>query len=241
MPMSGSEHISHRFDQELAEIRRLILEMGGLVEEQITSAVRALTENDLDLASEVMGRDHEVNALEVRIDEECTTLLARRQPIASDLRLIMAVIKTITDLERIGDEAEKIARMTLHLSEQSYSRMNSEIMRDVVVMGDLARNMVRGALDAFARLSVADAVEVAKLDDTLDSSFRAAMRHLVTYMMEDPRTISLAIDMLFVVKALERIGDHAKNMSEYVIYLVKGKDVRHITLDRLTHEALDED
>lgn len=240
MTISEKEHISQRFDQELAGVRSLVLEMGGLIEEQITLAAQAFEEGDTDLASEVIANDHRVNGLEVRIDEECTAILARRQPIASDLRLVMAVVKTITDLERMGDEAEKIARMTIHMNQQERA-YTPNLVRDVSVMADLARSMVRNALDAFARLDVSEAVAVAQGDADLDAEFQSSMRHLITYMMEDPRTIGKAIDVLFIVKALERIGDHAKNMAEYVIYLVKGKDVRHTSLDRLTHEALDED
>ncbi|WP_038018099.1 phosphate signaling complex protein PhoU [Thermithiobacillus tepidarius DSM 3134] len=240
MTISESEHTYQRYDAELAGIRSLVLEMGGLVEEQIAMAAQALREGDTELAGTVIANDHRVNGLEVRIDEECTMVVARRQPMASDLRLIVAVIKTITDLERIGDEAEKIARMTLLVSEQNQAIITPDLLREVGIMAERARRMVRDALDAFARLDVAVAVEVAKGDAALDAEFRSALRHLVTFMMEDPRTIGRAIDVLFVVKALERIGDHAKNMAEYVIYLVKGKDVRHVTLDRLTHEALEE-
>ena len=239
MTISESEHISQRFDQELAAVRSLVLEMGGLVEEQIALATQALLQNDQELAKTVVLNDHRVNALEVRIDEECTSILARRQPIASDLRLIIAVIKTITDLERIGDEAEKIARMAIHLNQHERSA-NPALLHDVQTMAVLARRMVRDALDAFARLDVSEAVDVKKQDKSLDLEFQSAIRHLITYMMEDPRTIGRAIDVLFVVKALERIGDHAKNIGEYVIYLVKGKDIRHIGLDQAV-QALEED
>ena len=230
------EHTLKQFDTELEEIRSRVLQMGGLVEQQIVRAIEALTNGNVGLAREVMGNDHLVNALEVAIDEDCSTVIARRQPAAKDLRMIMTVVKTITDLERIGDEAAKIARMTLSL----YSSDRPTVPRaaEIQHVADLALGMLRNALDAFARLDLAVAAKVVRQDEQVDSEFKAILRQLITFMMEDPRTISHALDILFIAKSIERIGDHAKNMSEYVVYLVKGKDVRHTSVETLEREAL---
>ncbi len=230
------EHTLKQFDTELEEIRSRVLQMGGLVEQQIRRAIEALTNGHVGLAREVMDNDHRVNALEVAIDEECSTVIARRQPAAKDLRMIMTVVKTITDLERIGDEAAKIARMTLSL----YSNDRPTVPRaaEIQHVADIALGMLRNALDAFARLDLAVAAKVVRQDEQVDSEFKAILRQLITFMMEDPRTISHAIDILFIAKSIERIGDHSKNMSEYVVYLVKGKDVRHTSVETLEREAL---
>ena len=239
MTVRTDAHIVKRFDQELANLRSLVLEMGGLVESQINQAVQALDEEDLDIAREVIARDHQVNALEVKVDEESTHLLALRQPVGSDLRMIMSLDKAVTDLERIGDEAEKIARMAVHIYDNDNNVPSSKLLRDVMTMAKLASSMLRGCLDALARLDVDKAVEIAQGDDELDEEFQSALRYLITYMMEDPRIIGHAIDILFIVKALERIGDHSKNIAEYVIYLVKGKDVRHLDVSALAKDALE--
>lgn len=230
------EHTLKQFDTELEEIRSRVLQMGGLVEQQIVRAIEALTNGQVGLAREVMSNDHLVNALEVAIDEDCSTVIARRQPAAKDLRMIMTVVKTITDLERIGDEAAKIARMTLSL----YSSDRPTVPRaaEIQHVADIALGMLRNALDAFARLDLAVAAKVVRQDEQVDSEFKAILRQLITFMMEDPRTISHALDILFIAKSIERIGDHAKNMSEYVVYLVKGKDVRHTSVETLEREAL---
>jgi phosphate transport system protein len=230
------EHTLKQFDTELEEIRSRVLQMGGLVEQQIVGALEALTNGNVALAREVMGNDHMVNALEVAIDEDCSTVIARRQPAAKDLRMIMTVVKTITDLERIGDEAAKIARMTLSL----YSSDRPTVPRaaEIQHVADIALGMLRNALDAFARLDLAVAAKVVRQDEQVDSEFKAIMRQLITFMMEDPRTISHALDIMFIAKSIERIGDHSKNMSEYVVYLVKGKDVRHTSLETIEREAL---
>lgn len=230
------DHTLKQFDTELEEIRSRVLQMGGLVEQQIMRAIEALTNGHVGLAREVMDNDHRVNALEVAIDEECSTVIARRQPAAKDLRMIMTVVKTITDLERIGDEAAKIARMTLSL----YSSDRPTVPRaaEIQHVADIALGMLRNALDAFARLDLAVAAKVVRQDEQVDSEFKAILRQLITFMMEDPRTISHALDILFIAKSIERIGDHAKNMSEYVVYLVKGKDVRHTSVETLEREAL---
>ncbi len=230
-----SEHISKKFDAELEGVRSRVLQMGGLVEQQINRAMEALANGDMTLADQVIVDDHRVNALEVGIDDDCTHIIAKRQPTAGDLRMVMAVVKTITDLERIGDEAQKIARM----AKLTYGREHSASPRfaEVHYMSSVALEMLKTALDAFARLDVAAAAKVVKQDKIVDEQFRGIMRQLVTFMMEDPRTISACIDILFIAKAIERIGDHAKNMSEYVVYLVKGKDVRHITAEEFERET----
>lgn len=230
------EHTLKQFDTELEEIRSQVLKMGGLVEEQITRAIEALISGNAGLARRVMDDDHRVNALEVQIDEECSTVIARRQPAAKDLRMILTVVKTITDLERIGDEAAKIARMTLSLykGDRPMVPRTTEIQH----VAAITLGMLRNALDAFARLDLTVAAKVVRQDEQVDSEFTSILRHLITFMMEDPRTISHAIDILFIAKAIERIGDHAKNMSEYVVYLVKGKDVRHTGVEAVEREAL---
>ena len=225
-----SEHISKQFDAELESVRSRVLQMGGLVEEQILRAVEALDSGDMERIEKTIADDHRVNALEVGLDEACVHIIARRQPAAGDLRLLITVIKTITDLERIGDEAEKIARMAklIHAAERQH--MPRVEIRHVA---QRAVAMLRQSLDAFARLDVAEATRVVKQDTAVDDEYRAIMRQLITYMMEDPRTITRALEILFIAKAIERIGDHAKNMSEYVIYLVKGRDVRHVSVDEM--------
>ena len=232
--MSSSDHISRQFDADLEAIRATVLQMGGLVESQIKSAVESLLSGDVALMTRVIEDDHRVNAMEVKIDEACSQVIARRQPTAGDLRLVMAVVKTITDLERIGDEAEKIARMAKLLSQKNM--LNLPRYHEIKHAADLALDMLRKSLDAFARLDVVTAAQVVRQDDQVDEEFRAIMRYLITFMMEDPRTISTALEILFVAKAIERIGDHAKNMSEYVIYMVKGRDVRHVTVDEIDRE-----
>jgi phosphate transport system protein len=228
------EHTYRQFDTELENIRSKVLQMGGLVEQQIIKAVEALDTGDKALISAVIEGDKIVNRYEVEIDEFCTQIIAKRQPAAGDLRVIHTVIKTITDLERIGDEAEKIARMARSIEEANRNHLPRIELKH---MENSAISMLRGALDAFARLDAAGAATVVREDETVDNEFRSVLRQLITHMMEDPRSISRALDLLFVSKALERIGDHSKNMCEYVIYMVKGRDVRHIGVDRLEAEA----
>ena len=220
-----AEHISKQFDVELETVRSRVLQMGGLVEEQIVKAIEGLASGDMPLIDAVISDDHKVNAMEVELDESCSRVIAKRQPAASDLRLIMAVIKTITDLERIGDEAEKIARMArlLHTAERVH--MPKVELRH---LSHLALEMLRHALDAFARLDSRGAATVVQEDRNVDDEFRSILRQLITFMMEDPRTITRSLEVLFVAKALERIGDHSKNMAEYVVYMVEGRDVRHL-------------
>ena len=231
-----TEHTYKQYDAELEAVRAKVLQMGGLVEQQIINALEALVSVNPKLAEEVMEADHRVNALEVQVDEDCSHIIARRQPAASDLRMIMMVVKTITDLERIGDEATKIARVAHKIYESD--RMYKPRFNEIKTMVTLVREMLRTALDAFARLDVTRTVEVARQDEQVDEQFRAAMRQLITFMLEDPRTISMSLEVLFVAKAIERIGDHAKNIAEYVVYMVKGKDVRHTTVAEMERETL---
>ncbi len=232
-----TQHISQKFNEELENIRQRVLTMGGMVEEQIQLSLNALSSLDPELAQDVIQRDQKVNAYEVSIDEECTRILAKRQPAAGDLRLVVAIIKTITDLERVGDEAEKIARMAHHIAVSIDDVIPSKKQFGAVVhLGNHVKAMLHGALDAFARLDVDAAIKVAQMETTADEEYNAITRQLITYMMEDPRSISSALDVMWSARALERIGDHASNICEYVIYLVEGKDVRHVSLEEM--EAL---
>ena len=230
-----TEHTFKQYDAELEAVRAKVLEMGGLVELQIVQALEALVKLDTNLAKEVMVNDKRVNTLEIEIDEDCSHIIARRQPAAGDLRMVMTVIKTITDLERIGDEATKIARTAQKIYDED--RMYKPRFNEIKSMVALVRDMLRTALDGFARLDVSKTVEVAKQDELVDEQFRAAMRQLITFMLEDPRTISMSLEVLFVAKAIERIGDHAKNIAEYVVYMVKGIDVRHSSLEDIERET----
>lgn len=233
----SQEHIFKQFDADLEAVRSQVLQMGGLVEEQIIHAIDALANGNTELADQVVANDHRVNALEVAIDESCSHLIARRQPTAGDLRIVMMIVKTITDLERIGDEASKVARMAKLI--HGKNGINTPRFSEIKHMGNLVLDMLRKSLDAFARLEVSSAGQIARQDIQVDEEFRLVLRHLITFMMEDPRTISVAIDILFAAKAIERMGDHAKNMSEYVVYMVKGKDVRHTTPEEIEREVQD--
>ena len=227
-------HISSQFNAELEDVRQRVLAMGGLVEQQIVDATRALMDLDAEVAEQVFEGDDKVDQFELFIDDECSRILARRQPTASDLRLVYAVIKTITDLERIGDEAHKIAQMARDLSTQERLYEN---MVQTQHLSRLVSQMVRDALDAFARMDPEVALGVAREDVAVDREYEALLRQCMTYMMEDPRTIRHVMDLIWSVRALERIGDHARNIAEYVIYFVKGKDVRHISLDEMEKEV----
>ncbi len=233
--MVNRKHISKQFDADLESLRMSVLQMGGLVEEQIEHAVKALTTANKALIEQVVADDHRVNDMEVSIDEICSQIIARRQPTASDLRMIIMVIKIITDLERMGDEAAKIARMAKLI--YADGRIHKPRFVEIRHVANIAMEMLRRSLDAFARLDLAEAVWVARQDELVDEEFRSIIRQLITFMMEDPRNISSSIEILFAAKAIERIGDHAKNMSEYVIYLVKGKDVRHVGIEEIEREA----
>ncbi|MDN3920389.1 phosphate signaling complex protein PhoU [Roseateles violae] len=225
----SDKHLSTQFDAELSSISTRVLEMGGIVEAQVAQAVQALTTVSGEIASHVLQVEEKVNAMEIEIDRNLHSIIARRQPTARDLRLLIAVSKTIANLERVGDEAARIARTVQRLINSGVSSRLRLPMSDLEFEAELATAQLRKALDAFARLDVARALEVLKQDDLIDKEFDGLMRKLITYMMEDPRTISSAIDLVFVAKAIERVGDHAKNLAEVIIYVVKGTDVRHNT------------
>ncbi|HET7312858.1 phosphate signaling complex protein PhoU [Salinisphaera sp.] len=227
-------HTSKQFDVELEDIRERVLTMGGLVEQQIAGGVKALVDGDGGLGEEVARSDYKINAMEVAIDEECTKILARRQPQAGDLRLILAIAKTITDLERIGDEAEKIGRMATQLAGQERP---TSAFRPIEALGRHVREMVRDALDAFARMDTEAALAVAQHDTEVDREYEGVMRQCITFMMEDPRTIRHMLDVMWAIKALERIGDHSTNIGEYVVYFVGGRDVRHVGMEELEKEV----
>jgi len=219
-----TEHTNKQFDADLEHVRSQFLQMGGVVEAMIHEAIEALTSNDLNLVEKVREREKEVNRHEVEIDERISLILARHQPTAIDLRTLLAVSKMLTDMERSGDEADKIANAVRRMYENDQRQIPLVELRH---MADKVANMLNQSLDAFARLDSVQAAAVVRSDKEVDKEWKAALRNLITYMMEDPRTISRAIDMVFIARALERIGDHAKNMSERVIYMVRGADVRH--------------
>ena len=224
-------HISTQFDVQLEQVRSKVLHMGGVVEDQLSLAVRALQNGEMYLIEQVLDVEHQVNALEMEIDQLCTNIIARRTPTAIDLRVLTMVVKTITDLERVGDEAKKIALMAREFfrSGRGYMPRYSEIRR----MSAIVLDMLRQSLDGFARLDPEAAPDIARRDLEVDDSFRAILRELLTYMIEDPRTISATLDIVLIAKALERVGDHAKNLSEYVVYMIMGKDVRHLSADEI--------
>lgn len=229
-----NEHTSKKFDAELEAIRTRVLQMGGMVELQIVKAMEGLTGGDPLLIDQVIENDNRVNQLEVELDEACNHVIAKRQPTAVDLRMVSTVQKTITDLERVGDEAKKIAKTAkqLHSSNTPFTpQIRLAHIADAVV------EMLRTSLDAYARLDTISAAKVVRQDKEVDAEFKGIMRQLITYMMEDPRTISQSIELMFVAKSVERIGDHAKNIAEYVVYLVKGRDVRHTSLEEIEREA----
>jgi phosphate transport system protein len=225
------KHLSTQFDSELNGVSTRVMELGGLVESQIRQAIYALAQFNAEAASQVLETENRVNAMEVDIDRELSSIIARRQPTARDLRLLMAFSKTTANLERVGDEAAKIARMVRSIIDSGSARaLPSSELR---VAADLASGLLRKALDAFARLDTATALSILKEDDMIDKEFDGFVRKLITYMMEDPRTISASLDLLFLAKAIERVGDHAKNIAEFIIYVVKGADVRHSSLQKI--------
>jgi phosphate transport system protein len=223
-----SHHISRRFNEDLERVRTQVLGMGGFVEAQLAKAITSLIEGDSSLGESVALDDLKVNGMEVSIDEECSRILATRSPAAGDLRLIVAIIKTITDLERIGDEGEKIGLIASRLA--TMERPENKY-REIKHLGRIVSEMVHDALDAFARMDAEGALRVARQDRVVDEEYEAIHRQCITFMMEDPRAIRRALDVMWVVRSLERIGDHAKNLCEYVIYMVHGKDVRHTRLE----------
>ena len=225
-----SHHISQQFNADLEEIKNNMLEMGGMVEKQLSDAIDAIITADSGLGTLVREDDAAINAMEIQIDEECNRILARRQPAASDLRLVLSIIKAVTDLERIGDESAKIARLAIELTEQGESSKGYVEIRHI---GEHVRHMVHMALDAFARYDINAALAVAREDASVDMEYSSAMREMITYMIEDPRSITRVLNIVWALRALERVGDHAKNIAEHVIYLVNGTDVRHMGLDGL--------
>jgi len=228
------QHISRRFNEDLEHVRNSVLNMGGLVEEQLDRAVQALTDANSDLGLKVAEDDIKVNRMEVAIDEECSRILATRAPTASDLRLIIAIIKTITDLERVGDEAEKVGVLAARLASVERPSTNYRELRN---LAQHVKHMLRNTLDAFARLDARAALDVVRADDVVDEEYESIYRQGITFMMEDPRTISRVMDMTWMARALERIGDHAKNICEYVIFMVHGKDIRYMGLDSIEAEV----
>ena len=225
------KHISAQFDSELNGVSSRVMELGGLVESQLHQAIYALSQFSTEAAEQVMEIEPRVNGMELEIDRDLSSIIARRQPTARDLRLLIAISKTTANLERVGDEATKIARMVKSIIESGAARQLPT--SDLRVASDLAAGLLRKALDAFARLDTAAAVSILKEDDLIDEEFDGFVRKLITYMMEDPRTISASLDLLFLAKAIERIGDHAKNIAEFIIYIVKGADVRHSSMAQI--------
>ena len=223
------KHLSTQFDSELNSVSSRVMELGGLVESQIRQAIYALSQFSMEAVEQVASIEQRVNAMEVEIDHELSSIIARRQPTARDLRLLIAFSKATANLERMGDEAHKMARMVKSIIESGAAR--SLPSSDLRMAADLASGLLRKALDAFARLDTKAALDILKEDDLIDKEFDGFVRKLVTYMMEDPRTISASLDLLFLAKAIERIGDHSKNVAELIIYLVKGKDVRHAAMN----------
>jgi phosphate transport system protein len=226
----NDKHLSTQFDAELSGISNRVLEMGGLVESQVAQSVYALSNFSIETATQVMQQEARVNQMEMAIDRDLSAIIARRQPTARDLRLLIAISKVIANLERVGDEAARIARTVQRLINTGVSSRLRLPVNDLGFEADLAVAQLRKALDAFARLDTAQALSVLKADDQIDQEFDGLLRKLITYMMEDPRTISSSIDLVFVAKAIERVGDHAKNLAEAVIYVVKGTDVRHTAM-----------
>jgi phosphate transport system protein len=234
----NDRHLSTQFDAELSGISTRVLEMGGMVESQVARAVHALVNFSGEVASEVLATEERVNRTEIEIDLDLSTIIARRQPTARDLRLLIAISKTIANLERVGDEAARIARTVQRIVNSGVSTRMRLPVNDLAYEAELAVSQLRKALDAFARLDTAAAVSILKEDDLIDQEFDGFVRKLITYMMEDPRTISASLDLLFLAKAIERIGDHAKNIAEFIIYIVKGADVRHVSMAQVESAIL---
>lgn len=236
--MELGQHISQKYNQELEDIRGKVLEMGGLVESQAEGAVKALLDQDEELGEKVAGLDHKINKMEVEIDEECTLVIARRQPTAKDLRLVIAVIKVITDLERIGDEAEQIALFAIKLAEK---QAVNDLHEELTHLSQLVLKMLHESLDAFARMDVEQAMEIVAMKKKINKEFSALSRLLITHMMEDPRNIKNVLHINWCSRSLGRIGDHSRNIAEYVVFLVKGKDVRHTSIKKIRSKYFQDD
>lgn len=230
-----TSHFSSQFNQELENLRSRVLAMGNVVEKQIGDAVTALATGNENMARSVIGGDLHVNQLEIYLDEECRRILARRQPAAGDLRLVFAVIKAVTDIERIGDSAKSVARMAIKLIEAK----PTGTVPSLAHLGELVREMVQKAIGAFAGMDVNVALQVERADIEADAEYRTVMRTLTTRMTEDPKAIDWALNLIMAARALERAGDHAKNISEYLIYLVQGKDVRHVSIEDRERQVQD--
>jgi phosphate transport system protein len=222
-------HISGQFNEDLERVINNVMHMGGLVEKQVTDALAAVEQADVELAKQVLSNDYQVNAYEVSIDDECTRIIAKRQPTAGDLRLIMAVVKTIADLERIGDEAEKIAKVAL----ESFSSSQQDLLVNLDNLGRRVLEFLQASLDAFTRMDCDTAIKIHQMDDKINREYEALIRQLMTYMMEDPRSIPQVMTVIWSARALERIGDRCQNICEYIIYFVKGKVVRHTTAEEM--------
>ena len=233
----NSQHTHKQFDTELEDLREKVLLMGGKVENQLSKAIQALTKANVELSDLVIEEDNSVNNLELEIDENLSSIIARRQPIAIDLRTLLAISKITTDLERIGDESSKVARMTKLIYKSEHLQFPKVTI--VKSIGNLASDMLRKSLDSFARLDVKTSFSVLESDSEVNEQFQLIIRKLITFVLEDPRTISAALELLTVAKAFERIGDHSKNISEHVVYLVKGTDVRHTSIDNVRKEIQD--
>jgi len=233
-----SDHISRQFNQELEEVRSQVLHMGGIVEEQLANALKVLVSGDKSLAKEVLAADAVVNALEVDIDEECTRIVALRQPAASDLRLVMTVVKTINELERIGDEAKRIAKMT---SDELEGVLTEKMRTELTFMGALVRDMLRQVLDGFARADVDTAIEVVKADKLVDKRYKKIVKQFIQQMVNDPDSVPSVINVLWAVRSLERLGDRCQNIAEHIIYMALGTDIRHVKLDDVLAEIEGQD
>jgi phosphate transport system protein len=226
-------HLSRQFDEELEDIRNKVLTMGGLVEQQIDQAVKSFMTGDMEMAELVIQQDNDINALETDIDQECLQVIAKRQPTAFDLRMLIAVIKTITELERMGDQAQRIAEVAIHLID---IEKKVERYYELEHLAEMVKDMLHGALDAFARLDVSEITAINRQDENVDREYVSIIRQLTSHMMEDPRNIKRTINVLWIARALERISDHACNVCDHVIYMVKGEDVRHISNQEIEHK-----
>lgn len=224
--MNESQHLSSQFDEELGRLRTHVLQMGGMVETQVSSAIEAYSSGEVASIKSIVEADRKINDLEKAIDDDCAHVIAKRQPTASDLRLVLGISKIVTDLERAGDEAKKIAKGVRRIYEAGH--LPAQYGIGIRHLAEAALNLVRQSLDAFARLDTAQAQEVIRADSDVDTEFKSIIRQLITHMMEDPRTITTSIEIISIARAIERIGDHAKNVAEQVVFVVEGRDIRHV-------------